>query len=122
MPYSQASLIQAQHNNARDDITGALICRHDLYLQLIEGPDAAIDALYTKIGRDDRHCDVQLLLTDVVEARIFPEWRMLDDVMPSMTWSPAEVDGGALEAATPSALRGIFGRIAAKARTPARGS
>ncbi|WP_353203348.1 BLUF domain-containing protein [Sphingomonas sp.] len=109
-------LVGARRNNARDDITGALICRHDLYLQLIAGPDTAIDALYTRILRDDRHSDVRLLLSDTVEQRIFPEWRMLDDEMPSMSWSPAEVTAGAVEAASAAALREIFERVAATAR------
>ena len=112
-------LIGARANNARDDITGALVCRHDLYLQWIEGPEAAIDALYAKIAVDDRHSDVTLLLSDTVEARMFPEWSMLDDEMPSLTWSIADVADGAIEAATPVALRGVFERIAAAARSRA---
>ncbi|MET3760096.1 BLUF domain-containing protein [Sphingomonas sp. UYEF23] len=109
-------LVGARRNNARDDVTGALICRHDLYLQLIEGAAPAIDALYARILRDDRHSSVRLLLSDNVETRMFPEWSMLDDEMPSMAWSPAEVQAGAVEAAPASALREIFERIATIAR------
>lgn len=112
-------LVRARHNNRRDDITGALICRHDLYLQLIEGPAVAIDALYARISVDDRHCNVNLLLADTVGERMFPEWTMLDDEMPSMTWSPAEVTAGAVDAATPDTLRGVFERVAAAARSRA---
>ena len=109
-------LVQARRNNRRDAITGALICRHDLYLQLIEGPEAAIDTLYAKIAGDDRHTDIRLLLTDTVDTRMFPEWAMLDDAMPTLTWTPDAVADGAIEAATPEMLRAIFGRIALKAR------
>ncbi len=109
-------LVSARRNNARDHISGALICRHDLYLQLIEGPGAAIDALYARIMRDDRHSDVRLLCADTVEQRIFPEWTMLDDEMPSMSWSPDEVTAGAVEAASAATLREIFERVAATAR------
>ncbi len=77
-------LSQARRNNARDDITGALLVRHDLYLQLIEGPDAAIDASYGLIAADDRHCDVAVLLTRDTGNRMFPGWAMLDDEKPSM--------------------------------------
>lgn len=115
-------LVQARRNNRRDDITGALVCRHDLYLQLIEGPDAAIDAVYGKIAADDRHGDVHLLLVDMVDARMFPEWEMLDDDMPSLTWSPAEIADGAIEAATPAALREVFQEIASGARARAAAS
>ncbi len=37
--------MSARRHNPRDQITGALICRHDLYLQLIETVAASIDAL-----------------------------------------------------------------------------
>ena len=105
-------LATARRNNPRDDITGALICRHDLYLQLIEGPAAAIDVLYARIERDHRHGDVSLLLTTEVTERMFPAWAMLDDQSPSLFWSPEDVAAGALEAATPAELRAAFERIA----------
>lgn len=109
-------LSSARRNNRRDDITGALICRHDLYLQLLEGPLAIIDALFTRITVDDRHSDVRLLLTDDVADRMFPAWAMLDDEAPSLFWSPDEVAAGALEAASPMALRGAFARL--RGRSP----
>jgi hypothetical protein len=104
-------LSSARRNNPRDEITGALICRHDLYLQLIEGPSSAIDALYARIATDDRHCEVGLLLNEEVSERMFPAWAMLDDEAPTLFWSPAEVTGGALEAAGPTALREAFARL-----------
>ncbi len=109
-------LTHARRNNARDDITGALVCRQDLYLQLIEGPADKIDALYARILVDDRHCDIQLLLADEVEDRIFPEWTMLDDTMPSMVWSPEHIGEGAIEHSTPAMLRGLFEHIAHRER------
>ena len=104
-------LSSARRNNPRDDITGALICRHDVYLQLIEGPTAAIDALFARIEVDDRHCDVQLLTTEDVTERMFAAWAMLDDEAPSLFWSPEEVATGALEAAGSAALREAFARL-----------
>lgn len=104
-------LASARRNNARDAITGALICRHDLYLQLIEGPPAAIDALYARIADDDRHCEVKLLLNEDVGERMFPAWAMLDDDAPSLFWSPGDVAAGALEVAGATALREAFGRL-----------
>jgi hypothetical protein len=101
----------ARRNNARDGITGALICRHDLYLQLIEGPPARIDALYARIAVDDRHGDVRLLLTQDVSERMFAAWAMLDDQAPTLFWSPADVAAGALEAAGPAALIAAFARL-----------
>ena len=105
----------ARRNNRRDDVTGALICRHDLYLQLIEGPPPAIDALYAKIAVDDRHGDVRLLLADTVSERLFPRWEMLDDEAPSLLWSQAEVAGGAIETTSPAELVRIFARLSESA-------
>ena len=112
-------LVQARRNNRRDGITGALVCREDLYLQLIEGPADAIDRLYAKIGADDRHCDLRLLLAETVDQRIFPEWDMLDDEMPTLTWTTEEIAAGAVEAATPDALHAMFEQIAVNARAAA---
>ncbi len=112
-------LVQARRNNRINDITGGLICRHDLYLQLIEGPPAAIDALFAKIAEDNRHSEVRLALSEEVGERMFPEWEMLDDEMPTLTWSPEEVAAGMIEAATPEVLREVFAQIAAKGRTKA---
>lgn len=109
-------LVQARLNNRRDEITGALICRHDVYFQLIEGPARAIDNLYARILEDDRHCDVSLALSETVAERMFPEWEMLDDEMPTLTWSPAEVAAGAIEKASADELRAVFERLAEKAR------
>ncbi|OYU72744.1 MAG: blue light sensor protein [Alphaproteobacteria bacterium PA3] len=98
-------LSTARRNNPQLGITGALICRHDLYLQLIEGPAEAIDALYARICEDDRHANVELLLTEDMGERMFPNWAMLDDEAPSLFWSAADVATGVLEAASPDEVR-----------------
>lgn len=103
----------SRRNNPRDGITGALICRADLYLQLIEGPAEAINALYAKIAADDRHANVELLLTEVADERMFPNWAMLDDTAPSLAWSAQDVAAGALEAASLDELRAPFIRLSA---------
>lgn len=108
-------LMDARHHNRRDDITGALICRHDLYIQLLEGPAAAIDAAYARIATDDRHCNIRLLLSDTVAERLFPAWDMFHDDMPPLTWSPEDIAAGAVEAATPAELRAVFARVEAVA-------
>jgi hypothetical protein len=109
-------LSEARRNNREHGITGALICRQDMYIQLVEGPEDAIDALYERIRRDDRHIEVTLEASAIVEERMFPEWDMLDDTSPSMTFSKEEVEEGAMERADPETLRAMFRRIAEKAR------
>ena len=106
-------LSAARRNNPRWGITGALICRHDIYLQLIEGPADAIDALYAAICADDRNTDVRLLLSEDMGERLFPNWAMLDDQSPSLFWSAQHVAAGVLEGASPDELRAPFARLSA---------
>nr|WP_310523817.1 BLUF domain-containing protein [Polymorphobacter sp.] len=106
-------LLQARRNNARDGLTGALICRADLYLQLLEGPPAAVDATFARIARDNRHLTVTPINRTIVAARLFPEWTMRDDPAQSWLWTAAEVERGALDNAPPSAVVAIFERLAA---------
>lgn len=109
-------LSEARRNNRANGITGALVCRQDMYIQLVEGPDEAIDALYQRILADDRHTEVKLAMATEIEERMFPEWDMLDDTNPSMTFSKDEVEDGAIERASPETLQALFRRIAERAR------
>ena len=105
-------LSDARRWNQREDITGALICRADVYLQLIEGPAAAIDATFERIGCDDRHQDVTLLSRATVDARLFPGWTMRDDPRHSWLWTREEVAAGALARASRAQLLSVFHRVA----------
>lgn len=105
-------LLDARRCNQRDGITGALVCRHDLYLQLLEGPEAMVEACYARIGRDDRHLDLRMIDRAATAARMFPDWAMRDDPARSWMWTPDEVAAGAAERATPEEALGIFARLA----------
>lgn len=98
--------------NSKADITGTLICRADMYLQLIEGPDSAIKATYQRIIMDDRHVEVSLLLSRAVTERLFPKWAMRDDPARSWMWTQQEIADGAIAAATPQDILAIFERLA----------
>lgn len=98
--------------NSKADITGTLICRADMYLQLIEGPDAAIQATYQRIAMDDRHVEMNLLLSREVTERLFPKWAMRDDPARSWMWTQQEISDGAIAAATPQDIIAIFERLA----------
>ena len=64
-------------NNARDNITGVLICSAGVFFQTIEGDDEKIDKLFEKIKRDRRHTDILCLRTENdVSERQYPEWSM----------------------------------------------
>ncbi|MDZ4789595.1 MAG: BLUF domain-containing protein [Hyphomicrobiales bacterium] len=107
-------LASARPNNTRDGITGALICREDIYLQLLEGPRDAVTAAFDRIKRDDRHMDAVILVSCDVEARIFPQWAMRDDPAKSWMWTLQEVSAGVIETASADQVRGVFVRLASE--------
>ena len=107
-------LMIARRNNLRDAITGALICRQDLYLQLLEGPQAAVEARYSSIARDNRHLEVVKRLSRPVTERLFPKWAMRDDPARSWMWTAREIDEGALDRAVPAEFVSVFSRLAAE--------
>ncbi len=106
-------LLVSRHNNERDNITGSLICREDIYLQLLEGPRAAVSSAYTRIARDNRHGEVMLLWAADVQERLFPRWFMRHDPVRSWMWTRQEVRAGAVSKAPMEDIRSIFVRLAA---------
>jgi len=108
-------LSASRRNNPARAITGCLVVRHDLYLQLIEGPEAAVEGLFTTIARDDRHLAVERLCVSEVHTRIFPDWAMRDDPARSWMWSAEEIEAGVPQAASQRELRAMFERIASEA-------
>jgi len=104
-------LIQARHCNTRDDITGALICRADMYLQMLEGEEDSVQAAYTRIEQDDRHVEVKRLARGPIEARMFGAWAMRHDPAQSWMWTVEEVENGALCRTTPDEVLSVFARV-----------
>jgi len=105
-------LSAARPNNARNGITGALICREDLYLQLLEGEPNSVDATFSRIERDDRHTEIRVLINDAVDDRLFPDWAMKDDPVQSWMWTRQQVWDGAVAAASKDEIRNVFIRVA----------
>jgi hypothetical protein len=105
-------LVDARRCNERDGITGALICRGDLFLQLLEGPQDKVEAAYQRIERDHRHLEIKVLSRRTVTERLFPAWAMRDDPARSWMWTQQEVNAGAIERATEAEAVAIFERMA----------
>lgn len=106
-------LLDARRCNARDGVTGALICRREVFLQLLEGPEREVLATFARIGRDDRHMDVALHLSAPASERMFGDWAMLHD--PARSWllpKPGAVVDSA-QRFTPAQAMGIFQALAA---------
>jgi Sensors of blue-light using FAD len=108
-------LVGARANNARDGLTGCLICRADIYMQLLEGPDTALAACWGRIRVDDRHGDVTRRVLRPVTERMFPGWAMRDDPADSWIWDQDAVARDAHLTATPEEILSIFARVAATA-------
>jgi Sensors of blue-light using FAD len=104
-------LMKSRRNNARNDVTGALICRADLYLQWLEGPQTAVEAIYAKILKDDRHLDIVRRITRTSTTRLFPEWSMRDDPAEGWLWSQEQIDAGALDRAEAVEFVSVFERV-----------
>ena len=104
-------LASARRNNTRDGITGALICREDLFLQLLEGPQQLVEAAYQRILRDDRHTDIVHLISGEIDTRLFPSWAMRHDPARSWMWTREDVSAGAVNAATKDEIRHVFARL-----------
>ena len=103
-------LSQSSFNNEKNNITGALICRKDLYLQYLEGPAHKIDELYSKIKTDSRHKGVKLLEDTRSKRRLFSNWAMKGDPAKDWMWTKSEVADGILERLTKNDAMGFFVR------------
>lgn len=110
----QGILMDARRCNVRDGITGALICRDDLFLQMLEGPEDMVEATYGRILRDDRHIEVRPLTRRSVPDRWFGKWAMRDDPARSWVWSREAVHQGAIERASEAEVLAVFQRMAAE--------
>ncbi len=104
-------LIDARRANLRDGITGALICRADIYLQWLEGPEDQVRAALARIKRDDRHLEVTLHVAETVTERVFGDWAMLHDPAATWFWTQQQVANGAAERATPDEVTAFFLRL-----------
>lgn len=105
-------LFKARSKNAEADVTGCLICRDDIYLQLLEGPMGSVNRIYDKIIQDDRHVEVTELVRHEVTDRMFGKWAMRDDPVQSWMWSREEIDAGVVNRAKPQEVLSIFQKLA----------
>ena len=104
-------LIAARRHNKRAGVTGALICRADLYVQMLEGERAPVTATFARILRDERHVEVAMVWCGDTPSRLFPDWDMRDDPARSWMWDQAAVRQGAAREAGAGAYRRLFDRV-----------
>lgn len=69
-------LDQCRASNLQAGITGLLLYRPDMFMQVLEGDEQAVWSLYHRIEKDDRHLDLTPIMMGNVPARRFDQWSM----------------------------------------------
>ena len=110
-----AILVASRANNRKNDITGALICRSDIFLQLLEGPEQKVKNTYEAIQNDDRHINVYHLIDQTVEKRLFPAWAMKDDPVKTWMWSREDVSKGIVKSLSKAEVEEVFVKLSEEA-------
>ncbi len=72
----QMMLEKARVFNNSNGITGCLLYYKGEFLQYLEGNQVKVLALFDKIQKDQRHCDVELISHGNINAREFKKWDM----------------------------------------------
>ena len=84
----------SQKNNRESGISGCLLIGSNSYLQLLEGPDIAVENLYSKIKMDSRHKKVKKLFAQHIEEKLFSSWSMKFAPFNNLEWSNQEFNSG----------------------------
>jgi lipopolysaccharide biosynthesis regulator YciM len=69
-------LAESRDKNAEAGITGMLLYKDGSYMQVLEGEEDAVRALYARIRRDPRHRGVVTLVEGQADHRSFADWSM----------------------------------------------
>lgn len=69
-------LATARAFNAANEITGMLLYRQQVFVQLLEGPEDIVRELYGRISEDERHRNVETLADNEIARRRFGHWSM----------------------------------------------
>jgi hypothetical protein len=117
-PFGRAELVkllrQSVPRNMQAGITGMLLYKDGCFMQVLEGEEAAVKALFTKIGRDPRHHHVFSLIQEPIQQRYFPNSSMsfqdlnaaeLRDLPGYSEFQDASLDGELLARDIPKAKR-----------------
>tara|TARA_B100001057_G_scaffold272059_1_gene272307 strand:+ start:452 stop:865 length:414 start_codon:yes stop_codon:yes gene_type:complete len=95
-------------NNPEKNITGCLLIGSNSYLQFLEGPSLAVEALYSKIKVDSRHKNVKKLHDQSINEKLFSSWSMKSAPFYNLEWSNQEFDTGNFLNIKPESAKNIF--------------
>ncbi len=65
-----------RESNAKVGVTGMLLYQSRSFFQVLEGDRSAVELLYAKIAKDNRHVRIKKIIFEAIEARDFGEWTM----------------------------------------------
>lgn len=66
----------ANNYNSKNNLTGILLFRAGIFLQLLEGAKSEVELLLKKIEKDSRHSNVVRIFEIENNERIFSDWAM----------------------------------------------
>ena len=69
-------LTVARQKNAEHNITGVLLYSEGTFLQVIEGDNENVDAIFANIKNDKRHKNIITLIDEAIPHKNFSEWAM----------------------------------------------
>lgn len=69
-------LQQSIKNNGQRGITGIVMYHDGSVLQILEGEEESVSALYEKICNDRRHHRIQTIIKEQIDHRNFTQWSM----------------------------------------------
>ena len=101
----------SQKNNSESGISGCLLIGSNSYLQLLEGPDSAVENLYSKIKMDSRHKKVKKLFEQHIEEKLFSSWSMKFAPFNNVEWGDKQLDAGKFQNISATAAVKVFKSI-----------
>ena len=69
-------LQEAKKFNKNNEITGMILFYKSYFIQLIEGKKEVVEALYSRIKKDERHHDVETILSQPTNLTLWSDWSM----------------------------------------------
>lgn len=74
----ESILSVARVRNLALGVTGALVPLEDMFAQVLEGTEIAVNQLMVAILRDTRHADIRIVRVNEIQARRFATWTMAE--------------------------------------------
>jgi len=66
----------SRQRNQQNNLTGMLVYRNSIFLQVIEGEEDDLEPVWASIQADRRHTNIVLIWFVPIAARDFPDWSM----------------------------------------------